>query len=92
MADREIAEGVTVNPERQGGRPCITGTRIPTTAPHDFARAGYSVSQIIAEYPGLSPAQIANALAFQARPAKERRELSRCIPFEEWRDKPSVGH
>ena len=90
--EKIVAEGVNVNPERQGGQPCIVGTRIPTSSIKSFAREGYSVSAIIREYPSLTPAQIADALAFEARPSAERRELSRCIPVAEWIDKPSVGH
>jgi uncharacterized protein (DUF433 family) len=92
VIDREIAEGVTVNPLRCGGRPCVTGTRVPTKAVRSFAEAGYGVAGIQREYPGLSPEQIADALAFEARPARERRELSRCIPAAEWMKVPSVGH
>jgi uncharacterized protein (DUF433 family) len=71
--DREIAQGITVNPERQSGQPCITGTRIPAWCVSDLARQGYSVDRIISEYPDLNALQIADALAYQLRPARERR-------------------
>jgi uncharacterized protein (DUF433 family) len=92
LTDKIVAEGVWVNPERQQGRPCIWETRITTSAIKSLARAGYGVKGIQREYPGLDCMQIARALAWEARPYAERRQLSRCIPVAEWIDKPSVGH
>jgi uncharacterized protein (DUF433 family) len=43
----------------------IAGTRIPVSAIRDFDAAGYSVQQIIAEYPGLTERDIAAALNHQ---------------------------
>ena len=91
-SDKTIAPGVWVNPGRQSGRPCISPTRIATSSVKSLARAGYSVAQIRREYPDLTFKQLAEALAFEARPAAEKRELSRCIPYTQWRDIPSVGH
>lgn len=90
--DRTIAEGVSVNPERMSGQPCIEGTRILTKAVKAFAAAGYGPERIIAEYPSLTHKRIADALAWEARPVSERRSLSRCIPASEWTKQPSVGH
>lgn len=47
----------------------FAGTRIPVRAVREFAEAGYSVEQIIAEYPDLTPADIAAALALEAAAA-----------------------
>jgi DNA-binding transcriptional MerR regulator len=40
----------------------ISGTRIPTATIRRFSEAGYSVEQIIAEYPDLTPADVKAAL------------------------------
>jgi uncharacterized protein (DUF433 family) len=72
MVDFSPAHGVYVNPERMGGQPCILGTRIPTRAIKRLAKAGYDVAAIIREYPGLTPAHIADALAWEIRPARIR--------------------
>lgn len=45
-----------------GGEPCIEGTRIPPRAIKSFHEAGYSIPEIIAEYPDLSEAQVQAAL------------------------------
>lgn len=43
----------------------LDGTRIPTSAIWNLHEAGYSDDQIIYEYPRLSQADIAAALAFE---------------------------
>lgn len=45
----------------------IAGTRIPTGAIRRFKEAGYSTEQIRREYPGLTPADIAAALAHEEK-------------------------
>lgn len=44
--------------------PVIAGTRIPVNAIKRFAQAGYTVDQIISEYPDLTPKDINAALKF----------------------------
>ena len=50
----------------------LAGTRVPTSAVWNFHRAGYSVEQIIREYPRLTPADIEAAVGFEQR-RQERR-------------------
>lgn len=69
-----VWQGISVDPDIMGGQPCIAVTRIPARAIYHLARAGYSVNRIISEYPGLTPLEIANALAWSAMPAKMRKE------------------
>jgi len=40
----------------------VAGTRIPTRAIRNFKEAGYTVDQIIAEYPDLTPRDVEAAL------------------------------
>jgi DNA-binding transcriptional MerR regulator len=47
----------------------IAGTRIPTSAIKRFKDAGYSVEEIIREYPDLTPRDVEAALAHEARDA-----------------------
>lgn len=42
----------------------VAGTRIPVSAIKNFAEDGYSVEQIMAEYPGLTAKDVKAALAF----------------------------
>jgi uncharacterized protein (DUF433 family) len=69
-----VAEGITVHPDIMGGVPCIAGNRWPTSIASDYARKGFPVSHIMAEYPWITAKQIANALAWQARPFGNRKK------------------
>lgn len=46
-------------------RPVVAGTRIPTSTIWAFHEAGYDVAAILAEYPGLTPADVEEAIAFE---------------------------
>lgn len=64
LRQRDTASIGTV--ERKKGvmqnQPVISGTRIPTRSVRAFAEAGYSVDQIIEQYPELTPADVAAAM------------------------------
>lgn len=45
--------------------PVVAGTRIPVTAIKRFSEAGYSIEQIIHEYPDLKPADVTAALEYK---------------------------
>lgn len=76
MGPGNVAEGVSVTADIMGGQPCIAGTRIPTYCIRSLAKSGYGASRIISEYPDLRAWQIANALAWEMRPAKERNAVA----------------
>lgn len=48
-----------------GNRAVIAGTRIPVSAIKEFAEAGYTVPQIIKEYPSLDRKDVEAAIAFE---------------------------
>jgi uncharacterized protein (DUF433 family) len=49
---------VTVNPKVQGGLPCFTGTRVPVTSLFDHLQRGYTVEQILGDFPTVTREQI----------------------------------
>jgi uncharacterized protein (DUF433 family) len=63
------------SPEQQGGveqhkhvmrnAPVIAGTRIPTAAIRRFHEAGYSIKQIMRQYPSLTEKDVKGALAYE---------------------------
>ena len=53
-----------------GGRLVVAGTRVPVRAIQEFAEAGYSVPQIIAEYPDLKPSDVKVALKHHSPAAR----------------------
>ena len=46
----------------QSGRYCVRGTRVPIGALFSFSKCGYSVEEIVQEYPSLTVAQVSAAL------------------------------
>ncbi len=81
----EVAQGVTCDPDIMGGQPCIAGQRMPTAAIRSLARAGYSVDAIQREYPSVLVFQIADALAWEMRTVKDRKDAMAYPPIERLR-------
>lgn len=71
-----------------GGRPIIEGTRISVKTVVGWVRMGMTASKIVTDYPFISLAQVADALAYyerhseeiEAEFAEEQRLLERDIP------------
>lgn len=57
------APRIESKPGVQGGRPVIAGTRIPAETILECHRAGWDLLRILAEYPGLTQADVEAALA-----------------------------
>jgi uncharacterized protein (DUF433 family) len=64
---RRDAQSVGKIDTKRTGRnnPVVAGTRIPIRTIRAFAEAGYTVDQIIAEYPSLTTSDVEAALAFK---------------------------
>lgn len=52
------------DPEICGGRPVVQGTRIPVQTLVAYERLGYTLPEILAGFPGLTPAQYHDALSY----------------------------
>lgn len=55
-----------------GGVPCVAGTRIPVATIIGLIANGLSISQVLAEYPQLTPQDVQACLAYAARAVDER--------------------
>ncbi len=67
MADTQIAPGIVTNPQRQGGRPTIQGTRITVELVLDQLAAGHSIEDILTDYPHLTREHVLHAIAYAAQ-------------------------
>jgi uncharacterized protein (DUF433 family) len=56
--------GIEKTPGVSGGDACIARTRIPIWALEEMRRAGAGEGQILADFPSLTPAQLALAWAY----------------------------
>jgi uncharacterized protein (DUF433 family) len=63
---------ITVDHQIMGGVPCVTGTRIPVAIIIGLVANGLTTSEIITEYPQLSPADVQACLGYAARAVDER--------------------
>jgi uncharacterized protein (DUF433 family) len=59
-------ERIEINPEIMGGKPVISGTRIPVALILRKLGAGMSAEQILADHPRLVPDDIRAAQSFAA--------------------------
>jgi uncharacterized protein (DUF433 family) len=76
--------GVTIDPNIQGGQPCIAGTRIPVATIKRCRKGGWGVPRIQAEFKSLTREQIVMALAYEM-PAKPRPvDVLPQVAREEW--------
>ncbi|GAB7005838.1 DUF433 domain-containing protein [Nocardioides sp. AN3] len=55
-----------------GGVPCIRGTRIPVATIVGLIAEGYSVEEVLADYPQLATEDVRASLAFAAAAVSER--------------------
>jgi uncharacterized protein (DUF433 family) len=63
---------ITQHPDIMGGKACIRGMRVTVGMIVGQIAAGYSVPEIIADYPYLAPDDIRQALRYAAWRAEER--------------------
>lgn len=62
-----LDEGITVDPEQCGGRPCVREMRIRVTDTLDLLASGLTPPQVIAELPDLELRDIRACLRFASR-------------------------
>ena len=67
---REIAPKIVIDPEIQGGRPVIKGTRIPVDLVLGKIAGGMTIEELMKEY-GLKREDVFAALQYAARVIKE---------------------
>lgn len=59
-------ERITVEPDKLEGRPCIRGLRISVESVVRLVAAGWTVEQILADYPDLEAEDVREALEYAA--------------------------
>jgi len=62
---------IVINPDIRSGKPCIKGTRITVYDIFEYLAGGMSISEILEDFPILSPQDIQMVFAFAA--AREHR-------------------
>jgi uncharacterized protein (DUF433 family) len=57
-----ISDLIEVNPEKMGGTPCFTGTRVPVTHLFDYLEAGDSLGEFLNDFPTVTREQALGVL------------------------------
>ncbi len=72
MTKEELLSRISINPEICFGKPCIRGHRIWVSLILDFLANGWTIPEILEDYPGLEEADIYACIAYGAEMARER--------------------
>ena len=70
--DTEIAPGIVTNPARRRGKPTLAGSRITAEEVLDKLAAGWSVDDILVDWPHLTRDQVLKAIAYAAQLVREQ--------------------
>ena len=72
MSNVELLKRISVDPAICGGRPCIRGHRIWVSLVLDFLASGQTISEVVANYPGIEAADVLACIAYGAEMSRLR--------------------
>jgi uncharacterized protein (DUF433 family) len=72
MTRDDVLKRITIDPNVCFGKPCIKGHRIWVSLILDFLASGWSIPEILENYPGLEEADIRACIAYGAEMSRER--------------------
>ena len=74
MSVENYQDRITIEPGKRGGKPCVRGLRITVYDVLDYLASGMSESEILSDFPELTPEDIRACLTFAAD--RERKLVS----------------
>ena len=72
MDKRELLSRISIDPGICFGKPCIRGHRIWVSLVLDLLASGWTVEQLLDEYPGIEGADVLACIAYGAEMSRER--------------------
>jgi uncharacterized protein (DUF433 family) len=72
MSRDDVLEHISIDPNICFGKPCIKGHRIWVSLVLDFLSAGWSIAEILENYPGVEEADVRACIAYGAEMSRER--------------------
>jgi len=72
MNREDVLDRISINPNVCFGKPCIKGHQIWVSLILDFLAGGWSIPEILENYPGLEEADIRACIAYGAEMSRER--------------------
>ena len=64
MSEQDIANIITIEPGKRGGKPCIRGLRITVYDALEYLASGMSYEEILDDFPDLTQEDILACLSF----------------------------
>ncbi len=72
MNNANMLSRISIDPNICFGKPCIRGHRIWVSLVLDLLADGYTIQQVLEEYPGLEEADVLACIAYGAEMSRER--------------------
>jgi len=72
MTKDELLVRISVNPDVCFGKPCIKGHRIWVSLVLDMLAGGWTVQEVLDNYPGIDEADVRACIAYGAEMSRER--------------------
>jgi len=72
MKREDLLARISIDPKICFGKPCIRGHRVWVSLILDLLAEGYSINQILEEYPGLTEEDVRACIAYGAEMSRER--------------------
>ncbi len=72
MTRDDVLARITIDPNVCFGKPCIRGHRIWVSLVLDFLASGWSIPEILENYPGLEESDVRACIAYGAEMSRER--------------------
>ena len=72
MNRHELLSRISIDPNICFGKPCICGHRIWVSLVLDLLAGGWTVEQLLDQYPGLEEADVLACIAYGAEMSRER--------------------
>ena len=91
MNRHELLSRISTDPAICFGRPCIRGHRIWVSLVLDLLADGWTVQQLLEQYPGIKDADVLACIAYGAERSRERHADVPLLPREDGRAGPIRG-
>lgn len=72
MNRRELLSRISIDPDICFGKPCIRGHRIWVSLVLDLLASGWTVDQVLEQYPGIENADVLACIAYAAEMSRAR--------------------
>jgi uncharacterized protein (DUF433 family) len=72
MTRDELLKRISINPNICFGKPCIRGHRIWVSLVLDLLASGWSIEQVVSNYPGIDEDDVRACIAYGAEMARGR--------------------